>query len=130
MVTGSDIFDAFIAMLGAREPSYRVTLDVDDGATALPDITAAFRLLGFRLYSVSTYPGIPGRLRVVVRVERATPLSSLVTALEERGLNPVHATAGDKGVFEGARATPPPPAASRLLPWRRRPVPRPTLPHG
>jgi acetoin utilization protein AcuB len=100
MVTESDIFDAFIAMLGAREPSFRVTMDVDDSAATLPDITAAFRLLGLRLFSVSTYPGKPGRLSVVARVERAIPLTRLVTALEERGLNPVHATDGNKVVFE------------------------------
>jgi len=32
IVTESDIFDAFISLLGARYPSYRITLDVDDSA--------------------------------------------------------------------------------------------------
>jgi acetoin utilization protein AcuB len=104
IVTESDIFDAFIGLLGARHPSYRITLDVDDGPAALPDITAAFRLLGLRLYSASTYPGGPGRLRVVVRVERAMPLSSIVDALEERGLRALHASDGSRVVIQAAHA--------------------------
>ncbi|HYM92476.1 MAG TPA: CBS domain-containing protein [bacterium] len=103
IVTESDIFDAFIALLGVRTPSYRITLDVDDSAAALPDIAAAFRLLGLRLYSVSTYAAARGRLRVVVRVERAIPLPSLVDALRERGLETVHAADGTKVIIEAAR---------------------------
>ncbi len=105
IVTESDVFDAFIAMLGARHPSYRITLDIDDSAAALPDITAAFRLLFLRLHSVSTYAGTADRLRVVVRTERSIPLRSLVTALHDRGLTVVHATDGGKTVFEAAVTT-------------------------
>lgn len=105
IVTESDIFDAFVAMLGAQHPSYRITLDIDDGASALPDITAAFRLLFLRLHSVSTYPGTPGRIRVVVRTERSMPLPDLVAALQDRGLTVAHATDGGQTVFEGSVTT-------------------------
>lgn len=104
IVTESDIFDAFISLLGARYPSYRITLDVDDSAAALPDITAAFHLLGLRLFTISTYPAEQGRLRVVARVERAVPLTSLVDSLRERGLETVHAADGSKVIIELARA--------------------------
>ena len=104
IVTESDIFDAFISLLGARFPSYRITLDVDDSAAALPDITAAFHLLGLRLFTVSTYPAEQGRLRVVARVERAVPLTSLVDSLRERGLETVHAADGGKVIIELAHA--------------------------
>jgi acetoin utilization protein AcuB len=102
IITESDVFDALIDLLGVRRPSYRITLDVEDNSTALPDITAAFRLLVLRLYSLSTYPAEPGRLRVVVRVEPAMPLRSLVEALGERGLRTVHATDGESVVIEVA----------------------------
>jgi acetoin utilization protein AcuB len=105
IVTESDVFDAFITMLGARQPSYRVTLDVDDSPATLLDITAAFRLLGLRLYSLSTYPGEPGRIRVVVRVERTIPLPSLLSALTDRGLTTVHATDGDSVAFDAVHAS-------------------------
>jgi len=94
IVTESDIFDAFIALLGAPLPSYRVTVEVNDTAAALPDVTAAVRVLGLRLYSLATYPGEKGRLRVVLRVEPAIPLLSLVEGLKEHGLHTIHATGG------------------------------------
>jgi len=79
-------------------------LDVDDSAAALPDITAAFHLLGLRLFTVSTYPAEQGRLRVVARVERAVPLTSLVDSLRDRGLETVHAADGGNVIIELARA--------------------------
>lgn len=102
IITESDIFDAFIALLGARVPSYRITVDVDDTAAALPDITAAVRVLGLRLYSAATYPGEGGRLRVVLRVEQAIPLLRLVSGLREHGLRTVHAADGGNETLEVA----------------------------
>lgn len=103
IITESDIFDAFIALLGARVPSYRITVDVDDSAAALPDITAAVRVLGLHLYSAATYPSEGGRLRVVLRVERAIPLLRLVSGLREHGLRTVHAADGGNETLEVAR---------------------------
>ncbi|HET8998848.1 MAG TPA: CBS domain-containing protein [bacterium] len=103
IVTESDIFDAFIELLGVRWPSYRLTLDVDDGAAALPNITAVFFTLGLPLYSVSTYSAEQGRFEVVMRVGRAIPLTSLVNALKERGLEIVHAADGGRVVIDLAR---------------------------
>src|SRR5579885_1919382 len=93
IITESDVFDAFITLLGARLPSYRITLDVDDGPSALPDITAAVRMLGLRLHSMASYPAARGRRRVVLRVERTLPIASVVDGLKEHGLAVVHAAA-------------------------------------
>ncbi len=94
IVTESDIFDAFIALLGARLPSYRITVEVPDDAAALPFVTGAVRVLGLRLYSAATYPAAKGRLRVVLRIERAMPLPSLIAGLSEHSLQVVHVAGG------------------------------------
>jgi acetoin utilization protein AcuB len=60
IITESDIFDAFIALRGARTQSHRITVDVEDWPAALWDIAMATRLYGIRVYSVSSYPGAPG----------------------------------------------------------------------
>lgn len=91
IITESDVFDASISLLGARLPSYRITIDIDDRDSALPDITAAVRMLGLRLHSLASYPGAPGRLRVVLRVERTRPLVAVTQGLSEHGLRVVHA---------------------------------------
>lgn len=102
IITESDVFDAFITLLGARLPSYRITLDVDDGPSALPDITAAVRMLGLRLHSMASYPAARGRRRVVLRVERTLPIGSVVDGLKEHGLAVVHAAADGTTLAEAA----------------------------
>lgn len=91
IITESDIFDAFATLLGARLHSYRITVETADTASSLPEITAVVRVLGLRLHGIATYPGAKGRLEVVLRVERAVPLSTLVSGLKEHGLKVVHA---------------------------------------
>jgi acetoin utilization protein AcuB len=100
IITESDIFDAFATLLGARLHSYRITVDTVDNASALPEITAVIRVLGLRLHGIATYLGAKGRLRVVLRVERAIPLPSLVSGLEEHGLKVVHAADSTREVLE------------------------------
>lgn len=90
MITESDIFDALIDLLGARLPSYRMTIDVEDRADAVPEVVAVVGALGLRLYNLATYPGEAGRLRAVLRVDRALPLPSVASRLSERGLHVVH----------------------------------------
>lgn len=91
IITESDLLETLVNLLGARLPSYRITIDMDDRADTVPEIVAVVGTLGFRLYSLTTYPGKAGRLRAVLRIDRAMPLVSLAARLSERGLHVVHA---------------------------------------
>lgn len=90
IITESDIFDAFIDLMGLRRGGARLTIGVDE-TKAIDDVVRTIRECGVEIGSLAAYR-INGRREVVVRVDAPYPLH-VVQTLTERGLTVTHLTA-------------------------------------
>lgn len=69
IITETDIFKAFLELLGAREPGVRITMKVPEGQGMLPLCTETISKLGGRVLALVTWGrGEPGDRIVTVRV--------------------------------------------------------------
>lgn len=90
IITESDIFDAFIDLMGLRHGGARLTIGVD-GTKGLDDVVRTIRDCGVEIGSLAAYR-VNGRREVVVRVDAQYPLH-VVQTLTERGLPVIHLAA-------------------------------------
>ena len=67
IITESDIFDAFIDLLGFRDTGSRITIRVLDTTGVLADITEIFKDLDSNITHIAAYRGAGGYSDVVVR---------------------------------------------------------------
>lgn len=67
IITESDIFDAFIDLLGFRDVGSRITIRVADATGVLADITGIFKDLDSNITHIAAYGGTAGYSDVVVR---------------------------------------------------------------
>ena len=79
IITESDIFEAFIDLLGFRETGSRITIQAQDVPGILADIAEIFKDLNFNITHIAVYRGNSGYSDIVIRT------SSINTdALEEK----------------------------------------------
>jgi acetoin utilization protein AcuB len=69
IITESDIFDAFIDLLGFREEGSRIAVEAKDVPGALADITEIFNSYGSNITHLATYRGNGGKSDVVIRTD-------------------------------------------------------------
>ena len=87
IITESDIFRAFVRVLGVMEPGTRVQIDADDLAAALAGVVRVARSRGVRLLSVVSERGADDEpVRLVVRFGTLM-VRPLVDALRADGLD-------------------------------------------
>ena len=67
IITESDIFDAFIDLLGFRDIGSRITVQAQDTPGALSDITEIFKDLDLNITHIAVYRGSAGFSDVVIR---------------------------------------------------------------
>ena len=67
IITESDIFDAFIDLLGFRDVGSRITIQASDTPGVLADITEIFRDLDSNITHIAAYRGNLGFSDVVIR---------------------------------------------------------------
>ena len=67
IITESDIFDAFIDLLGFRDPGSRITIQAADAPGVLADIAEIFRDLDSNITHIAAYRGSAGYSDVVIR---------------------------------------------------------------
>ena len=87
IITESDVFDAFIKIMGLRSGGTRLTVRQKEG-DALADIVNTVRDCEAGILSVATY-GMHGAQWTVVRVDAPYPLH-VVQTLVERGIDVTH----------------------------------------
>jgi acetoin utilization protein AcuB len=69
IITETDIFKAFLELLGAREPGVRLTMKIPRGQGLLPLCTETISKLGGRLLAVTTWAGEePGDAIVTAKI--------------------------------------------------------------
>jgi len=89
IITETDIFDAFVDVLGVRRGGTRITLDVEDRLGVLADITGITKDLGINILSLVTMPLEGGRAKATYRV-KGTTINDLLERLKARGYKVLH----------------------------------------
>lgn len=96
IITESDIFDAFVELLGARHTGTRLVIPINDVATGARAILAALAQVNARLLGLATYTDRRGP-SIVLAADDQDP-RDLVRALRRAGFEAsqisVHKTAG------------------------------------
>lgn len=88
IITESDVFDAFIDLMGLRRGGARLTIELEDRVGALDEVVRAIRDCDVNIRSLAAYP-VNGVGQVVVRVDTPYPLH-VVQTLTERGIKVTH----------------------------------------
>lgn len=84
IITESDIFDAFIDILGFRESGSRITVEANDVPGALADITKIFSAFDANITHIADYRGSGGKSDVVIRTN-ALDTDAIEAELKEKG---------------------------------------------
>lgn len=84
IITESDIFDAFIDLLGFRDAGSRITVQAQDAPGALADITEIFKDLELNISHIAVYRGSTGFSDVVIRTNTINT-DTLEKRLKEHG---------------------------------------------
>lgn len=84
IITESDIFDAFIDLLGFRDSGSRITIEANDVPGALADIGEIFSSFGANITHIGAYRGSGGRSDVIIRTN-AIRTEEIEKKLEEHG---------------------------------------------
>jgi acetoin utilization protein AcuB len=88
VITESDIFDAFIDLMGLRRGGARLTIELENRVGALDEVVRTITACQINIHSLAAYAG-NGSGQVVVRVDTPYPLH-LVQLLSERGIKVTH----------------------------------------
>lgn len=84
IITESDIFDAFIELLGFRERGTRLTVEASDEPGILARLTGIFAQYGANITRVAVYRGADGMSSVVVGINSFNT-ADIEKTLEENG---------------------------------------------
>jgi acetoin utilization protein AcuB len=84
IITESDIFDAFIDLLGFRDVGSRIAVQAQDAPGALAEITQIFKDLDLNITHIAVYRGSNGFSDVVIRTNTINT-DALEKRLGERG---------------------------------------------
>lgn len=84
IITESDIFDAFIDLLGFRDIGSRLTVEAADVPGALADITEIFKSFDSNITHIAVYRGSNGKSDVIIRTNTINT-ESIEKKLKEHG---------------------------------------------
>jgi len=87
IITESDLFDAFIEMMGGHIRGSRIILDLEDKPGALANVTHVISMHGANILSVVTSrrPLRDGKYRILIKIDQADA-SGIVEDLDEIGI--------------------------------------------
>ncbi|RCX17196.1 acetoin utilization protein AcuB [Anaerobacterium chartisolvens] len=84
IITETDIFDAFIEMMGLRDTGTRISLEVEDAPGILAKVTQVIKEFGVNITHIAIYGGEGGIREVVIRVNTLN-VDEMLKALEGHG---------------------------------------------
>ena len=86
IITETNIFDAFIEIMGLRQEGFRISLSLGfDRPGVIAEITSAITACGGNITHISTY-GEPGNAHIVLRINKGDQ-EKITAALKELGYN-------------------------------------------
>jgi acetoin utilization protein AcuB len=98
IVTETDIFKQFAAVLGGGTDSLRLTVQVDDVPGRLAELAGRIARVGGNISSVVAYAaGRSGRINITLRVGGVARETVLEAIVEQAGLEVLHAWDGEQG---------------------------------
>lgn len=83
IITETDIFDAFVDLLGMRKPGIRLEVDCADRPGELARIASVIAGRGLNIHSVVTTPSAPGQAHLVFRIQ-GDDVAALADELEHQ----------------------------------------------
>jgi Predicted transcriptional regulator, contains C-terminal CBS domains len=86
IITESDIFDAFIDLLGFRDVGSRITIQVTDAPGVLADIAEVFHTNDSNITHIAVYSGGAGNAEIVIRTNTINT-DVIEKKLREQGYN-------------------------------------------
>jgi acetoin utilization protein AcuB len=84
IITESNIFDAFIELLGFREPGTRLTVEADDAPGIMANLTSIIGNYGANIDHVAVYRGSHGKSAIVLGINSLNT-SELEVSIEKQG---------------------------------------------
>jgi acetoin utilization protein AcuB len=84
IITESNIFDAFIELLGFREPGTRLTVEADDAPGIMANLTSIIGNYGANIDHVAVYRGSHGKSAIVLGINSLNT-SELEASIEKQG---------------------------------------------
>lgn len=91
IITESNIFDAFIDLLGFKEPGSRITIEAEDIPGTMAGISKVFSTFNSNITHIAVYRGSVGRSDVVIRTNSLNT-DEIEKKLTENGYRIVHIT--------------------------------------
>lgn len=89
IITESDIFDAFLDLMGFRDAGTRITIQALNAPGVLADITQIFFSFKYNISHIAVYNGNEEKCNVVIRFD-ALDTAQIEKSLEERGYKVMH----------------------------------------
>ncbi len=84
IITETDIFDAFIELMGSRDVGSRIAIEVEDAPGILADIATVIKGYGVNITHLAVYRSESSRSSVVIRVNTVNT-DAMVQSLESNG---------------------------------------------
>jgi acetoin utilization protein AcuB len=84
IITESDIFDAFIELLGFRQKGTRLTIEVEDVPGIMANLTSIFSKFGANITHCAVYRGTGGKSDIVVGINSLNT-TEIEKTIEEQG---------------------------------------------
>lgn len=99
IITETDIFTAFLEMLGVNRGGLRLTLELPDRKGSLAEVAEIFRNLALNVVSVAVLPSEPGKNvgLSVWRLQGSINADVLLNVLREKGFGVVHTSENGNG---------------------------------
>jgi len=84
IITGVDILDAFIDIMGFKYPGERVVIQVEDKVGVLNDVASTVKAEGANITSLAMYHKTPGYAQFVMRLDTKGS-NQVINKLQEKG---------------------------------------------
>jgi acetoin utilization protein AcuB len=91
IITESDIFDAFVDLMGLKDTGARLVVDIEDRIGGLADLTEIIKEQGINIISLALFHRRPSYAECVLRLE-STQSGPLVELLTKKGYKVLHVT--------------------------------------
>lgn len=89
IITESDIFDAFLELMGLRQTGTRLTIDLENRIGAVADLTEIIKKHGVNIISMALFHGKSESGELVIRLDKPDS-EVLVKNLHEHGYKLIH----------------------------------------
>ncbi|QQK81175.1 CBS domain-containing protein [Salicibibacter cibi] len=85
MITGRDLLDTLVQLMGADQPSSQIEVKVTDASGQLADVAAIFKRYGINVTGMLIYPDKQSEYKILAFRVQAMDIRSVIASLKEEG---------------------------------------------